>query len=431
MTPILPLAHPTRNLVEDLLSDLSNTALLSQIALLLIALFLSWLLARRIERSQPEHTREIWHVAEWKRSLIPLFTLLLTLVARPILAKWESTHLFNLAVPLLLSMFIIQLVFFFLRSLFNPGPMLKAIERSISWLVWGVVAIHIMGYLDTVTDALDSIGFAVGKQHISLYTALLGLLTTALTLVTALSLGRLLENRLIATSNLNGNLKAALSKIVRAALVTLAILIALPLVGIDITVLSVFSGALGVGLGLGLQKIASNYVSGFTLLLENSIRIGDMVTVNDRYGEVRKIATRYTVIRGLDGSETVIPNESLITSAVTNHSLSNPDNMVGIPIQVAYETDLRQAEAIMIEAALGHPQVLPDPQPVVRLNDFGDNGINLKLMVWFKHPETGPAHLTSDLNWAIWEAFQQAGVEIPFPQRVLRFAGPLPETPKS
>jgi len=431
MTLILPLAHPTQNLIEALLSDLSNTALLTQIAVLLVAFILSWLLARRIERHQSEQTREIWHSAEWKRSLVPLFTLLLILVARPITANWESIHLFNLAVPLLLSLFIIQLCFFLVRSLFHPGSLLRAIERGISWLVWIVVAIHIMGYLGTVTTALDEIGFTVGKQHISLYTATLGLLTTGLSLITALSIGRLLEHRLIAASSLNGNLKAALSKIVRAVLIIFAVLIALPLVGIDITVLSVFSGALGVGLGLGLQKIASNYVSGFTLLLENSIRIGDMVTVNDRYGEVRKIATRYTVIRSLDGSETVIPNESLITSAVTNHSLTNPDNMVRIPIQVAYESDLRKVEAIMIEAARQHSDVLQEPAPVVRLTDFGDNGINMQLVVWFKHPENGPAHLTSDLNWAIWEAFQQAGVEIPFPQRVLHFAGPLPQAPQA
>lgn len=414
-------ALPARNLIEALLTDFSNTALLSQFAVLLLALGIGWLVVRKMESHQSGLSREVWHTREWKRFLIPLITLLLTLVARPFLARAMGTpHLLNLAIPLLLSLFTIQLSLFFLRSLFHPGALLTAIERAVSWLIWAVVAIHIVGYLGTVEEALDSIGFNIGKQHLSLYTALLGLFTTGLTLVAALSLGRLLENRLIAASNLNGNLKAALSKIIRAMLILVAILIALPLVGIDITVLSVFSGALGVGLGLGLQKVASNYVSGFTLLLENSIRIGDMVTVGDRYGEVRKIATRYTVIRSLDGSETVIPNETLITSSVTNHSLTNPDNMVGVPIQVAYETDLRKAETVMIEAARNHPEVMQDPSPTVRLTDFGDNGINLKLVVWFKHPESGSARLISDLNWAIWDAFKKAGIDIPFPQRVVR-----------
>jgi small-conductance mechanosensitive channel len=414
---------PTQNLVEALLTDLSNSVLLSQSAILLASLGLGWLAAHKIEINQSDKTREIWHALEWKRFLIPLFSLILILIARPFMAHWESTHLLNLAAPLLLSMFVIQLFFFFLRSVLNHGAVLRGIERTVSWLVWGIVAIHITGYLDALIDALDNIGFNVGKQHISLYTALLGIFSVTITLVAALSLGRLVENRLIAASNLDGNLKAALGKIVRSLLVLVAILIALPLVGIDITVLSVFSGALGVGLGLGLQKIASNYVSGFTLLLENSIRIGDMVTVNDRYGEVRKIATRYTVIRSLDGSETVLPNETLITSAVTNHSLSNPDNMVSIPIQVAYDADLRKVEATMLEIARQHPDVLTEPAPVVRLADFGDNGINLKLVVWFKHPEHGQQSLISDLNWSLWEGFKQGGIEIPYPQRVVRIVG--------
>lgn len=412
-----------QSLVANLLSDLSNTVLLSQLAVLLIAIGLGWLATHRIALNQSDKTRSIWHGNEWQRFLLPLIALLLVLVARPILARWESTHLLNLAVPLLLSLSVIQLVFFFLRVLLNPGPVLRSVERTVSWLVWGIVAIHIAGYLGPVVEALDDIGFTIGKQHLSLYTALLGLVSIAVTLVAALTLGRLLENRLIAASNLDLNHKAALGKIVRALLALIAVLIALPLVGIDITVLSVFGGALGVGLGLGLQKIASNYVSGFTLLLENSIRIGDMVTVNDRYGEVREIATRYTVIKGLDGSETIFPNETLITSAVTNHSLSNADNMVGIPIQVAYDANLRKAEAIMLDAARHSPDVLAEPGPEVRLTDFGDNGINLKLVVWFKHPERGNMALVSGLNWAIWEGFQRQGIEIPFPQRVVHIVG--------
>ncbi len=411
---------PTQNLVEALLTDLSNSVLISQFAVLLGAIAAGWLAAHKIEINQSDKTREIWHVPEWKRFLIPLFSLILILIARPFMALRESTHLLNLAVPLLLSMFAIQLSFFLLRSVFHHGTVLRRIERIVSWLVWGIVAIHITGYLGALVDTLDGIGFSIGRQHISLYTALLGLFSVTVTLIGALSLGRLVENRLIAASNLDGNLKAALGKIVRSLLIVIAVLIALPLVGIDITVLSVFSGALGVGLGLGLQKVASNYVSGFTILLENSIRIGDMVTINDRYGEVRKIATRYTVIKGLDGSETILPNETLITSAVTNHSLSNPDNMVSIPVQVAYQADLRKAEAIMLDAARQNPDVLDIPSPAVRLAEFGDNGINLKLVVWFKHPESGTVHLVSDLNWAIWEGFQREDIEIPYPQRVVR-----------
>jgi small-conductance mechanosensitive channel len=418
----------THNLVDALLSDLSNATLLIQGSLILIAALLGWVITRQLQRRLPEGFVATWQADEWQHFLIPLITLLGVLVARPIVAAWHSTHLLNLAVPLLLSMFSIQLCFFFLRSLFKPGAGLRAIERSVSWVIWGLVALHIAGYLDRFVAGLDAIGFNVGKQHISLYTGMLGLVTVVVTLIGALSLGRLFENRLHAMDRLQPNLRVALSKIVRSLLIVLAVLVALPLVGIDITVLSVFGGALGVGLGLGLQKIASNYVSGFTLLLENSVRIGDMVEVGGRYGQVTQIATRYTVLRDLDGTETVLPNETMITAPVINHSLTDKDNRVFLPVQVAYGTDLARARELMLAAARGHAKVLESPRPVVFLKSFGESGIDLELAVWINTPDEGERLLRSDLNWAIWEAFQEAGIEIPFPQRVVRLAREDSET---
>lgn len=425
MTSTVPLP---RNLVDALLSDLSNSALLAQAGFILVAAVLAWLLANQLEKRLPEKFISAWLANEWRRFLVPLVTLLLVLVARPIIATWHSTHLLNLAVPLLLSMFSIQLSFFFLRSLFNPGPGLRAIERVVSWMIWGLVALHIAGYLDEVIRALDAIGFSVGKQHISLYTALLGIVSVIVTLLAALSLGRLFENRLNASGALNLNMRVALSKIVRSLLLLVAVLIALPLVGIDITVLSVFGGALGVGLGLGLQKIASNYVSGFTLLLENSIRIGDMVEVGGRYGQVRQIATRYTLLRDLDGTETILPNETMVTSPVINHSLTDKDNRIFLSIQVAYGSDLGKVRQLMLGAAMAHPKVLEAPRPAVLLKGFGESGIDMELAVWLNTPDEGERLLRSELNWAIWEAFQAANIEIPYPQRVLHMAG-NPVTP--
>lgn len=420
MTTPVPLP---KNLVDALLSDLSNSALLVQAAIILGAAVLGWLLANQLEKRLPEKFVSVWLANEWRRFLVPLVSLMLVLVTRPIVATWHSTHLLNLAVPLLLSMFSIQLCFFFLRSLFNPGAGLRAVERVVSWMIWGLVALHIAGYLDEVIAALDAIGFSIGKQHISLYTGLLGIVSVIVTLLAALSLGRLFENRLNASGALNLNMRVALSKIVRSLLLLLAVLIALPLVGIDITVLSVFGGALGVGLGLGLQKIASNYVSGFTLLLENSIRIGDMVEVGGRYGQVRQIATRYTLLRDLDGTETILPNETMVTSPVINHSLTDKDNRIFLPIQVAYGSDLGKVRQLMFDAATAHPKVLDAPRPAVLLKGFGESGIDMELAVWINTPDEGERLLRSELNWAVWEAFQTANIEIPYPQRVLHMAG--------
>jgi small-conductance mechanosensitive channel len=422
MNPIIPLKSPAENLVAPLLSDLSNTVLLIQVSVALAALVLAWLGVRQLRRRLSETARETWHADEWPRFLVPLLALLQIVLARPLLQYSQSVHLLNLAVPLLLSMFTIQLSFFFLRSIFNPGPGLRAVERVVSWMVWCAVALHITGYLAPLVASLDAIGFNAGKQYISVYTAFIGVLSIIVTVVAALSVGRLIENRVIAGSSLNGNIKLAASKIVRSVLLLVAVLVALPLVGIDITVLSVFGGALGVGIGLGLQKIASNYISGFTLLFEQSIRIGDMVTVDNRFGEVREIATRYTVIRGRNGTEYILPNESLITSPVINHTLADRDNRIGIPIQVAYGSDLDKVRTIMLAAATGHPRVLAEPEPRVLLAGFGDNGINMELRCWLHDPEEGIGRLKSDVNWAIWEGFQREGIEIPFPQRVVHLA---------
>lgn len=415
----VPAEAPAENLVNALLTDLSNTVLLTQATVILTALVLAWLAVRQLLRRIPEETRTTWHMGEWPRFLVPILALVQILAARPLLHHSQTVHLLNLAEPLLTSMFTIQLSFFFLRSLFRPGPGLRAVERVVSWLIWGAVALHILGYLGPMVAALDAIGFNIGKQHISLYTALIGLLSVMVTVVGALSVGRLIENRLIVGSSLNANMKLVLSKLMRTILLVLAVLVALPLVGIDITVLSVFGGALGVGLGLGLQKIASNYVSGFTLLLENSLRIGDMVEVGGRYGQVTEIATRYTVLRAQDGTESILPNETLITSPVINHSLSDRNNRIFLPVQVAYESDLERVREVLLAAA-DHPRVLKSPTPAVFLSNFGESGIDMELAVWIDTPDEGERALRSDLNWAIWHGFRAAGIEIPYPQRVVR-----------
>lgn len=409
----------TANLLQPLLSDLGDFALIGQFILLVLAFGLGWLALRLIRRHFSAALQAKWGEQGGNRVALPALALLFVVLGRSVLEHWQSVHLLNLAVPLLLSFVIVQASFALLRRIFRPSPALRVFERTVSWLVWGVLALHITGYLDGLIAALDAIGFAVGKQRLSLYTVFLALISIAVTLIVALWVARLVEHRFIEAAPLNTNIKLALTKLIRSLLLVVAVLIALPLVGIDITVLSVFGGALGVGVGLGLQKIASNYVSGFTLLLDQSIRIGDMVTVGDRFGQVQRIATRYTVIRGLDGTEAIIPNEALITSTVINHTLANPNNRVGVPVQVAYGTDLEKAKAALLAALDGQHRVLPEPAPTVLLKGFGESGIDLELAFWIADPEEGQLALKSDINWAVWQAFQREGIEIPYPRRVV------------
>jgi small-conductance mechanosensitive channel len=267
---------------------------------------------------------------------------------------------------------------------------------------------------------LDGFAFHVGKQRISVLNVLQGLLSVAITVVIALWLGRTIEARLLATRSLDLNLRIVLSKLVKTLLVIVAVLVALPAVGIDVTVLSVFGGALGVGLGLGLQKIAANYVSGFVILLDRSISPGALVTIDGRYGEVTKLTGRYVVVKGGDGTEAIIPNETVITSVVINHSYSDRRVRVDVPIQVSYASDVDRALELMLEAASGHARVLRDPAPAALLKSFGDSGVNLELYVWVGDPEAGTGNLRSDLYRTVWKGFNANGIAIPFPQREVR-----------
>ncbi len=355
-----------------------------------------------------------------KRIAFPLLAVLLVLVARPLVQAWMHTGLFSLALPLLGSLAIIRVVFYVLRLSMVGATWLVQFERVFAGVVWAIVALHITGLLPDVIAVLDSVAFSTGKQKLSLWTVLQGLVAVMVTVLLALWLSSAIEARLNAAAGLDGNLRAVFARLSKALLIVLAVLIGLPMVGIDLTTLSVFGGALGVGLGLGLQKIASNYVSGFIILLDNSIRIGNVITVGGDRGEVTRITTRYTVLRNNAGVEALVPNELLVGSVVQNECYSSPQVRVPVTVQVAYDTDLERAMAIMTSAAATQPRVLADPAPAVWLKDFADSGINLELGFWVADPGAGVGGLRSEVNLAIWRGFRQAGIAIPFPQREVR-----------
>lgn len=409
------------NLLLELLRDLGQTAILWQIATLVLDLGLAWMVTRLVRKQIPEQE------GAWKlglggvdRIIFPLTALLLVVVSKTVLNHWHSISGLNLAVPLLLSLALVRLAVYMLRHIFAPSGWLHTSERFIAILIWSGVALHITGFLPEILQVMEELSFHVGRQKISLLMILNALLAVAVMLLVVMWLASTLEKQLMAADKLDMSLRVVLAKILRAGLVLFGILIALPLAGIDITALSVFGGALGVGIGFGLQKIASNYVSGFIILLDRSIRIGDLVTVDNRYGTVTSITSRYVVVKGLDGTEAIIPNEALITSTVLNHSYTNNEVRISIPIQVSYDSPLEKATQIMLEAAISQPRVLREPEPRAYLKSFGESGIDLEMSIWINDPEEGQLNLRSDINWAIWQEFQQAGIEIPFPQRVVK-----------
>ncbi|HJW04829.1 MAG TPA: mechanosensitive ion channel domain-containing protein [Azospira sp.] len=415
-------------LLLDLWDDLQNPQMLWQAGVLLACLGIAWFGARGL-RTRIQATPERWHAGRSgvNRLLFPAIALGLVVVLRPVLKPFMHVNLLSLAIPLLLSLGGIRLVVYILRKAFAPSGWLAASERLIAALMWATVALHIVGLDDLVIDALEQVKFAVGRQRLDLWIVLHGLVTVFITLLGALWLAGVAEARLMAADKLDSSVRVVMARVVKALLTLVAVLMSLSLVGIDITTLSVFGGALGVGLGFGLQKIASNYVSGFIILLDRSIRLGNVISIDAATsGVVTQITTRYTVLRALTGTEYIIPNEYFVANIVQSQSYTDTRVFLKTSVQVGYSSDVEKAMELLVEAARSHARVLPDSPPRAYLTGFADSGINLEVGFWIADPEEGSGALRSDINLAIWRSFKEHGIEIPFPQREVRILGDAP-----
>ncbi len=396
---------------------------LVQLAVIGVGVFASWMVARLVRARLPADLQPGFAkigAGSAYRLILPLMFLALTWLGRTLLARHQPVPLLNNAILLIAAFACIRIALYLLRHVMPPSASLKAYERVIAYLVWGLVALHLTGVLPEMQAALDETGFTIGKQNITLWLVIKAVFSALVTIFLALSLSSVIEQRLMRAESLDLSARVVIGKFVRALALMFALLVALPLVGIDLTLLSVIGGALGVGLGFGLQKITSNYVSGFIILLDRSVRLGDLITVDGRHGVVANIRTRYTVLRGLDGTESIIPNDTLITNTVINHTYSDPVVLVRTSVNVSYDSDLSRARAILTEVAQANARVVTEPQPGVLVKQLGDNGIELELNVWIKDAEQGQSSLRSELLLGIWERFQAAGITVPYPQREVR-----------
>jgi small-conductance mechanosensitive channel len=283
--------------------------------------------------------------------------------------------------------------------------------------------------LPAVRNSLQDIGFKLGSSEFTLLTIIESTVYIAVFFTFALWLSATVERRLRASTVLNASIKVALAKFLKFLIITLAILVGLDIAGIDLTALTVFGGALGVGIGFGLQRITSNFISGFLLLFDKSIKPGDTISIGDKFGWVEELRARYIVVRDRDGVDTLIPNENLITSEVINWSYSDANVRLKIPVSISYHDDPEQAIKLLLEAADETSRVLKDPPPAARLMSFGDNGIEMELRLWINDPQQGLNNVRSEANLKIWHKFKAAGITIPFPQRDV-YVKRLPETEK-
>ena len=394
-----------------------------QLGVVALGFGLAWILASLVREKIPGHLEPgalKIGAGSMKRLMLPALALVFIWFGKFVLANWHPVPILSVAVLLVAAFAVIRLSLYLLRHLFPPSPFLKASERAIAFTVWGVAALYLTGLLPEINAALDEVSFTAGGKKITLLLVIHALFSLLLTLFITLSLSMLIESRVMKAQALDTSMRVFAGKLIRALAFVVAILIALPLMGIDITVLSVFGGALGVGLGLGLQKIASNYVSGFVILLDRSIRPGDLVTITDRHGVVSDIRARYTVVRGLDGTEAIIPNDSIISNMVLNHSYTDRVVAVKTLLSISYESDTERAMSLLLAAGKAQPRVMIKPEPTVWIKGLGENGIELELTTWIHDAEEGQSSLRSGIFIAVLRAFRENGIEIPYPHREIR-----------
>jgi small-conductance mechanosensitive channel len=357
--------------------------------------------------------------------LFPLLLLCFAYIARAVLLRTAEVHLLHIAIPVLLALVMIRMGVKVLQAAFKKSPLVRFLERTISWVVWLALVLWISGLLPLVLQEMEQISWKVGGSVISLRAMLEGALTAGAVLLLALWIASAVESKLLRhASGGELSLRKAASNAVRAVLIFVGLLLSLSMVGLDLTALSVLGGAVGVGIGLGLQKLASNYVSGFVILTERSMRIGDFVRLDNFEGRITDIKTRYTVIRSGSGRESIVPNEMMVTNRVENLTFSDTLISQQTLLSVGYDSDVMLVSRLLVEAALAQTRVMAEPAPVAALTAFGANGLEFTLNYWITDPENGQLNIRSDVNTAILTALRNNNIDIPFPQQVVHDAKP-------
>jgi len=304
---------------------------------------------------------------------------------------------------------------------------IKGWGTPVSIVIWVFLALHLLGWGETLIGVLDGIGITAGKTRISVWSIAKLLVTVGVFVIVAVWVSRWLEKRLMSLQGIAPNMRIGLAKFTQFFLVGLSILVGLNAAGLDLTTLNVLTGAIGIGLGFGLQSITANFVSGFVLLMDRSIKPGDVIsftgttgTSTEGFGWVQQLRGRYVVVRDRDGVETLVPNQNLITNSVINWSYTDPRVRLKLPVRVSYKDDPELALKALLDAVDGHRRILREPPPVARLMSFGDHGIELELRFWIADPQEGVNNVRSDVNRSIWRLFKEHGITIPVAQRAVR-----------
>ncbi|MEI7975199.1 MAG: mechanosensitive ion channel domain-containing protein [Betaproteobacteria bacterium] len=399
-----------------------NTHQATQELLLFVAcLAVTWLLVWGVRRATPQWDLSVLLGQRLLDGvLFPSLLLGLVFITRAVWAKSHPLWIFDFLVPVCFSLAVIRLGVKVIQVTFKSAEWVKPIERSLSWLVWVAVVLWLTGLLPLVLEELDQIKWKIGASHLSVRTLIEGGFTAGLVMLLTLWVSSAIETKLLKSSSGSElSLRKAVSNAVTSLLLFVGLMLSLSAVGIDLTALSVLGGAVGVGIGFGLQKLAANYVSGFVILAERSMRIGDSVKVDGFEGRISDIKARYTVIRSLTGRESIVPNEMLINSRVENLSLADSSILQSTQVTVAYGTDVDGVMQLLMQACEAQNKVLKDPLPFVTLTNFGADGLEFGAHYWVDEQQAGLLTLKSEINIRILQLLQAKGIEIPYPQRVV------------
>jgi small-conductance mechanosensitive channel len=430
--------------IEAFFDILSTRSVLAEVAVLALCLgfggLVSLVLRRRARRGSLPPMALTWEyfAAQGSVAVLPvIMALALVMLARSSLqAAGFDVTLMAAAARLIGAYIVVRIgVLLFAASLGNKS-WIQNWETRAAMLIWLAIAAEYLGWLDPIISALDDVGITAGKLRITVWSVLKLLFTLTLFMLAAAWISRWVERRVKKLTNVAHSTRIGIAKFANAFLIGLSILIGLNAAGVDLTALTVLTGAIGLGLGFGLQSIAANFVSGFVLLMDRSIKPGDVISLSgqagtstENFGWVQELRGRYVVVRDRDGIEMLVPNQQLISNAVINWSYTDPRIRLKLPIRVSYADDPEFALKILLAACEGQARVLADPAPVARLMQFGESGIELELRFWISDPQEGVNNVRSEVNRAIWRLFKEHKITIPMAQReiLLRSAPPAPD----
>jgi small-conductance mechanosensitive channel len=425
--------------VQELLKNIGRQAealltppTLLQLVAIAVAVMVAWWFGRQVRNTERAKAAqvEVGIQARFTEALLivsPHLTALVLIAAfgGVLHALKAPSHFVDLAITLAGLMLLIRLAVYMVRI--SLGNRSKGWGNMVTLILWSVLALQVLGWFDPLVQALDSVGITAGKSKFTLWSVLKLLFTVGAFILVAVWMARWLERRLMAMHGLALSMRIGIAKFAQAGLITLSILLGLNAAGLDLTTLNVLTGAIGVGLGFGLQAIVANFVSGFVLLMDRSIKPGDVIsftgttgTSTEGFGWVQELRGRYVVVRDRDGVETLVPNQHLIINPVINWSYTDPRVRLKLPVRVSYKDDPERALAVLLEAAAGHPRILGEPPPVSRMMGFNDYGFDLELRFWISDPQEGVNNVRSDVNRIIWRLFKENGITIPVAQRDVR-----------